>query len=192
MTFSICRAECCKNGLQYNTPALLIRMEMSPTSDLTALANSSTCSRSATSQVKAKATPWFCCTNRTVSSLVSVRMSTQITMAPFLAKSKAKARPIPWPAPVTNATSPEMLLSWAGKKKRNPRRKNSNKALRKKKKIHSFLSCYWGYYILGIVKILTWTKTRPSREKQRQNGKWLLQYAADYCSVIEIESNVNH
>lgn len=146
MTFSICRAECCKNGLQYNTPALLIRMEMSPTSDLTALANSSTCSRSATSQVKAKATPWFCCTNRTVSSLVSVRMSTQITMAPFLAKSKAKARPIPWPAPVTNATSPEMLLSWAGKKKRNPRRKNSNKALRKKKK-----NTFFSFLLLGLL-----------------------------------------
>ena len=153
MTFSICRAECCKNGRQYKTPALLMRIEMSPTLAFTAFSNSSTCSRCDTSHVNPKATPRFCWTNLTVSSLVSVRMSTQITMAPFRANSKAKARPIPWPAPVTKATSPEILLSRAGKKKRNPKRKNSNKALQNPcKHWYYCVETHWGKNQLFIQK----------------------------------------
>jgi hypothetical protein len=86
--------------------ALLIRISMRPNSLSTAFAIAATESGSAMSVVIARELPPVAAISAATASPRSRLRSAMTAMAPCAANALAKARPMPWPAPVMIATRP--------------------------------------------------------------------------------------
>ncbi len=99
------------------TPALANRSETGPSA---AFASSFACrtdARSETSQASATAVPSAAPISSATARAFSSRMSATTTAAPSTASALARARPIPLPPPVTNATRPAISVTpdyWIG------------------------------------------------------------------------------
>ena len=92
-------------------PALLMTIETWPAVSATRAATARQASMSVTSRVWAQASPPRSRIVAAVRSAFTPLMSVATTAAPCAARPIAMASPLPWPAPVTHASSPARMSS---------------------------------------------------------------------------------